>query len=98
MTTVKSNLITNGNKKAEKVSRKCVVCGSIRPKSELVRIVRSREGEIAVDLTGRANGRGAYLCRTGECLKKAVSSKALNRSFKCEIDKDFIESLFSELM
>ncbi len=98
LTTVKSDSVKNGMKKAERVTRKCVACGDIRPKSELFRIVRNREGEITVDLSGRADGRGAYLCRNVDCMRKAVSSRALNRSFKCEIDKELIENLFSELM
>ena len=92
---MKSNLKVKSVKKADKVTRKCIGCGEIRPKSELLRIVRNNEGEVSIDLTGRANGRGAYICRSHDCLKKAISSRALNRSFKCEIDNKLTEGLLN---
>lgn len=95
MRKVKNNVNLNARSKAEKITRKCIACGEIQPKAGLLRIVRNKEGDVFVDPTGRANGRGAYVCKSKECLKKAVSSKALNRSFKCEIDKDVTDDLLN---
>ena len=61
--------------------RQCVGCREHRPKRELVRIVRSPEGVVSLDFSGKANGRGAYLCRRPECLRKAVRARALERAF-----------------
>lgn len=60
--------------------RMCVSCRVMKPKKELVRVVRTPEGEVAIDDTGRKNGRGAYLCRDAECLKKALKTRALERA------------------
>ncbi|XME03266.1 RNase P modulator RnpM [Lachnospiraceae bacterium C1.1] len=92
---MKNNSKVTGGNKAEKVTRRCIGCGSIKPKSELVRIVRNKEGEVSIDFTLRANGRGAYICRNKDCLKKAIASKALNRSFKCEIDSELTDGLLN---
>ncbi len=73
--------------------RMCVACRTMRPKKELVRVVRTPEGETKVDPTGRANGRGAYLCRDLSCLEKAVRSKALDRALDVRIDSGILESL-----
>ena len=73
--------------------RMCVACRTMRPKKELVRVVRTPEGETKVDSTGRANGRGAYLCRDISCLEKAVRSKALDRALDVRIDSGILESL-----
>lgn len=66
--------------------RMCVACRQMRPKKELTRVVRTPEGEVRVDETGRANGRGAYLCRSLECLNKAMKIKALERALEASID------------
>ena len=68
-----------------------------RQQKELIRIVKNKEGEIFIDLTGKANGRGAYICKDSECLKKAIKSKALNRAFKMEVPNEVYEKLLSEL-
>ena len=60
--------------------RMCVACRPLRPKKELVRIVRTPEGELRLDATGRANGRGAYLCASAACLERAVQTRALERA------------------
>ena len=65
--------------------RQCLGCREMKPKKELIRAVRSPEGEISLDFKGKAPGRGAYLCRSGECLKKALKSKALERAFSAQI-------------
>lgn len=73
--------------------RKCIGCSEVKPKKDLVRIVKNKEGEIFVDLTGKANGRGAYICPSAECLEKAVKSNRLSKSFEQEIDNDVYEKL-----
>lgn len=73
--------------------RKCIGCQEVKPKKELVRIVKNKENEIFVDLTGKANGRGAYICPKKECLEKAVKSNRLSKSFESEISKDVYEKL-----
>ena len=77
--------------------RQCLGCREMIPKSELIRIVRSSDGDFTVDATGKQSGRGAYICRKSECLKKAVSSKALERSFKVSIPAEDYEQLDKEL-
>lgn len=77
--------------------RKCVGCNEQKPKKELIRIVRNKEGEMSVDFTGKAHGRGAYICHDSECLKKAEKKKSLNRAFGCEVDQDIFEKLYKEL-
>ena len=73
--------------------RKCIGCMEVKPKNELVRIVKNKENEIFVDLTGKANGRGAYICPKNECLEKAVKSNRLAKSFEQEISEDIYEKL-----
>ena len=77
--------------------RQCLGCREMIPKSELIRIVRSSDGEFTVDAAGKQSVRGAYICRKSECLKKAVSSKALERSFKVSIPAEVYEQLDKEL-
>ncbi len=73
--------------------RMCVGCREMKPKRELVRVVCNKEGEVFVDPTGKANGRGAYVCRSGDCRKKAVKTRALERAFSMKIGEDVFESL-----
>lgn len=73
--------------------RTCIGCREQKPKKELIRVVRNKENQIFIDLTGKANGRGAYLCRSKDCLDKAIKCKALNRAFSTEIDKETYEKL-----
>ena len=77
--------------------RKCIGCGEMRPKKEMLRVVRTAEGEFVLDATGRQNGRGAYMCHSKECLLKAIKSKGLERSFKQVIPEDVYESLKKEM-
>ncbi|MDR7869943.1 MAG: YlxR family protein [Tissierellaceae bacterium] len=65
--------------------RKCLACGEGKPKKELIRIVKTTEGDVKVDLTGKLNGRGAYICPTIECLELAIKSKKISRSLEVEI-------------
>jgi predicted RNA-binding protein YlxR (DUF448 family) len=76
--------------------RTCIGCGMKKDKKELVRIVRTPEGTLQLDLTGRMNGRGAYVCRDAACLDKALKRKALQRSLKEEISEDVILKLKEE--
>ncbi|KXZ39812.1 hypothetical protein SAMN05661008_00510 [Alkalithermobacter thermoalcaliphilus JW-YL-7 = DSM 7308] len=73
--------------------RKCISCQDRDNKRELIRIVKNKEGNIFVDLTGKANGRGAYICKSIECLEKAVKTKAINRAFKIEVPNQVYEDL-----
>lgn len=77
--------------------RQCVGCREMRPKKELVRVVKSPEGEISLDFRGKAPGRGAYLCPQMECLKKAIRAKALERAFSCQIPQE-VQSQLIETM
>ena len=80
-------------KKVKKIpQRKCIVCQDRDSKKELIRIVKNKEGEIFLDPSGRANGRGAYICKDSECLKKAIKTKALNRAFKVEVSDEVYEN------
>lgn len=73
--------------------RTCIGCREQKPKKELIRVVKNKEEEIFIDLNGKANGRGAYLCKSKDCLEKAIKSKALNRAFSTEIDEETYEKL-----
>ncbi len=75
----------------------CLGCGEMKPKKELVRVVRSKEGEINLDLTGKKAGRGAYICADAECLKKARKGRKLEKSFACRIDDEIYDSMEKEL-
>ena len=77
--------------------RQCLGCREMKPKKELIRVVRSPEGTIGLDFKGKAPGRGAYLCRSGECLKKAVKSKAIERAFSSQIPDEVYERLQREM-
>ena len=77
--------------------RKCIGCNESKPKKELIRIVKTLGEDIVLDATGRANGRGAYLCNNPDCLKKAIKNKGLNRAFKMNVDSDILTSLSEEM-
>ena len=77
--------------------RKCVGCGTSRDKKELIRVVKTAEGEISVDLTGKKNGRGAYICHDAECLKKAKKAGRLEKSFECQISEEIYARLMQEI-
>lgn len=76
--------------------RQCVGCGQMKSKKEMMRVIKTAEGDIVLDVTGRKNGRGAYLCKQEECLKMAMKNKGLERSFKMSIDQSAYESLQKE--
>ncbi len=77
--------------------RKCVGCQEMKNKKEMIRVIRTSEGEFLLDATGRKNGRGAYLCPDSNCLAKAVKNKGLERSFKQAIPKEVYEALEKEM-
>lgn len=77
--------------------RQCVGCREMKPKKELVRVVKSPEGVISMDLRGKAPGRGAYVCRNVECLRRAIKSRALERGFETAIPQEVYDRLQTEL-
>lgn len=77
--------------------RMCIGCGEMKPKAELTRVVKNAEGEIFIDLKGKANGRGAYICKNADCLNKAIKSKRLERSFETAISFEIYDTLKKDL-
>lgn len=77
--------------------RMCLGCSEMKPKKELIRVVKSKEGDISLDLTGRKSGRGAYICKDIECLRKARKARRLEKSFECRIDDEVYDSMEAEL-
>ena len=77
--------------------RKCLGCGKSAPKRELLRVVRSPEGEVSVDTTGKKSGRGAYICPSAACLKKAVKNRRLTTSLAVEIPAEVLARLETEI-
>jgi uncharacterized protein len=73
--------------------RMCVGCREMKPKKELLRVVKPPEGEIAVDVTGRKAGRGAYLCKNESCLIRAIKQKQLERAFETTISDDVVKNI-----
>lgn len=73
--------------------RKCVGCGEMKNKKEMIRVIKTQEGEFLLDATGKKNGRGAYVCHSSECLERAIKTKGLERSFKMNIPKEVYEQL-----
>lgn len=78
--------------------RKCIGCSEMKPKKDLIRVIRTPESVIEIDFTGRKNGRGAYLCRNENCLNRAIKTKQLNRSLQAEITEDILIRIKKELM
>ena len=77
--------------------RNCVGCMESKSKNELIRVLKTPEGDVVVDITGRKNGRGAYICPSMACFEKAVKNRGLERSFKMAIPKEVYESLKKEM-
>ena len=73
--------------------RTCIGCNSKKDKKELIRVVKNKDGEISIDLTGKKDGRGIYLCKSEECLNKAIKNKRISRTFEMEIDENVYENL-----
>ncbi|MGN0400708.1 MAG: RNase P modulator RnpM [Acetatifactor sp.] len=76
--------------------RQCIGCGEMKGKKDMMRVLRTAENEICLDVTGKKNGRGAYICRSRECLQKARKSKGLERSFKISIPNEVYDTLEKE--
>lgn len=77
--------------------RMCSGCAEHKPKKELVRVVRTPEGEILLDLTGKKSGRGAYICPNSDCLKKARKARRFERALDCKIPDEVYERLEAEM-
>ena len=77
--------------------RKCNGCGEQKPKKELVRIVKSPDGEVSLDLTGKASGRGAYICNNSDCLQKARKSHRIDKAFEIAIPDEVYEQMLTEI-
>ena len=81
-------------KKTRKIpQRKCIVCGSLKDKGDLLRIVKNKDEGILIDESGKVNGRGAYVCKDEACIKSLKKSNKLNQAFKMKIDDDIYEEL-----
>ena len=77
--------------------RQCIGCGEMKPKRELIRVVKPKEGAISLDQTGKLAGRGAYICPKAECLALAKKNRRLERSFSCKIEPEVYEVMEHEL-
>lgn len=78
--------------------RVCTGCGESKPKKELIRVLRTPEDEIVLDVTGKKNGRGAYICCSVSCMKKAIKSRGLERSLRMKIPGQLLDALEKELV
>lgn len=76
--------------------RQCIGCREMKSKKEMIRVIRTSEGEIQLDATGKKNGRGAYICASKSCLEQAIKSRGLERSLKAAIPTEVYESLKKE--
>lgn len=76
--------------------RQCIGCGEMKGKKEMMRVIKTAEDDICLDVTGKKNGRGAYLCVSKECLQKARKNKGLERSFKMSIPEEIYDTLDKE--
>jgi predicted RNA-binding protein YlxR (DUF448 family) len=78
--------------------RMCTGCGEMKPKQELVRVVKSPDGDISLDLTGKKPGRGAYVCRSADCLKAARKARRFEKAFSCKIPDEVYNRMEEELL
>lgn len=92
-----SGTIQKGMKPRKIPMRQCLGCNEHKPKAELIRIVRSPEGEVSLDLTGKKSGRGAYICRDLKCLRKVRKSGRVAHSLECEISPEVYDKMEAEL-
>lgn len=77
--------------------RMCTGCMEMKPKKELIRIVKNKEGEVSVDLTGKKPGRGAYVCKSTDCLEKAIKSRRLDKNLQIKIEVEVFEKLKEQI-
>lgn len=78
--------------------RMCIVCRQMQDKRQLLRIVKNKECELSIDITGKKNGRGAYICKSEDCLKKLIKQKSLNKAFKMNIEESFYKEIEEEIL
>lgn len=78
--------------------RMCNGCMEMKPKKELIRVVKNNEGEVSVDLTGKKSGRGAYVCKSVECFEKAFKAKRLNKNLQINISQEIYDKLKEEII
>ena len=77
--------------------RMCLGCGEMKPKKEMIRVVKSPEGLVSIDLTGKKSGRGAYICRSTECFRAARKTRRFEKSLACRIEENVYEVMENEL-
>lgn len=77
--------------------RMCAGCGEMKPKVELVRVVKSPEGAVSLDLTGKKSGRGVYVCRSLDCLKKARKGRRFEKALSCQISDELYDGMENEM-
>lgn len=77
--------------------RMCIGCQEMKPKKELIRVVKNKENETSIDFTGKKQGRGAYICKEVSCLEKAKKAKRLERAFETQIDEEIYQMLRQQL-
>jgi predicted RNA-binding protein YlxR (DUF448 family) len=77
--------------------RKCLGCNEMKPKKELIRIVRSPEGKVSIDKTGKAAGRGCYICPSMDCLERAIKAKRVQNALEVQVDDEVFEQLRGQL-
>ena len=86
----------NRNKKKIPL-RMCIACGEMKPKRELIRVVKTKDGDIFADVTGKASGRGAYVCKSADCFAILKKQKKLNRAFSCDVPTEIYDRLCGEI-
>ena len=85
-------------KKVRKIPmRQCLGCNEHKPKVELLRVVRSPEGEISLDFKGKKSGRGAYICRDVKCLRRARKSRRIEKNLECDIPEEVFDAMEAEM-
>lgn len=77
--------------------RMCLGCNEMKPKKSMIRVVRSPEGEVSLDLTGKKSGRGAYICKSCECFEKARKARRIEKAFSCRISDEVYDNMKGEL-
>lgn len=77
--------------------RMCLGCNEMKPKKEMIRVVKSADGDISLDFTGKKSGRGAYICKNMECFQSARKARRFEKSFSCKIDSKVYEEMENEL-
>lgn len=77
--------------------RQCLGCNEMKPKKELIRVVKSAEGEISIDLRGKKAGRGAYICKNCDCFNAARKARRFEKAFSCKIEDEIYNEMHSQL-